>query len=159
MLLIPDICSHHLFVEPYRGYKVASGPEHLAGEVPLPAPELPRDRDRALALHVSHHVGHRVLGRNAQAHVHMIGHQMSLYHLRFLMLRQFLKNLPEVSTQNSEHLLLAPLRNENNVVLTIPSGMAKTLILFHRCSPTSFGEDSENHRDRRIGQTLVSPPA
>jgi len=47
----------------------------------------------------------------------------------------------------------------NNVVLTIPSGMAQTLLLFHRWSPMSFGEDSENHRNRRIGQTLVSPPA
>ena len=75
------------------------------------------------------------------------------------MLRQFLENLPQVPPQNPEHLLLAPLWDENNVVLTIPSGMAQTLLLFHRWSPMSFGEDSENHRDRRIGQTLVSPPA
>ena len=26
-------------------------------------------------------------------------------------------------------------------------------------SPLSFGQDSENHSDRRIGQTLMSPPA
>src|SRR3954453_12587087 len=91
--------------------------------------------------------------------MHMIGHQMALHYLRLLMLRQFLENLPKVRSQRPEHLLCASLRDKDNVVLTVPSCMAQTLILFHRGSPASFGEDSENHCDRRIGQTSVSPPA
>ncbi len=53
MLLIADVCPYHFFVQPHCGHEIASGPEHLTGEVPLPAAELPGDRDRALALHVS----------------------------------------------------------------------------------------------------------
>src|SRR2546426_993937 len=57
-----------------------------------------------------------------------------------------------------EDPLLAPLRNKYHVILAVPSRVAQALVLFHRESPFSW-QRSEIHADRRLGQTLVSPPA
>lgn len=56
-------------VETDRRDEVASRPEVLAGEVLLSPAELARDLDRALTLQVPDHIRHRVLRRNADAHV------------------------------------------------------------------------------------------
>lgn len=50
LFLVSDVSTHHLLVQSYRENEVTSGPEVLAREVPLSAPELACDLDRALPL-------------------------------------------------------------------------------------------------------------
>ena len=87
MLLISDIGSNYLFVQAHRGYEVAPGPEYLPCEIPLPATELPSDRDRTFALHIPHYVRNRILGRNAYAHLYVFGPQMPFNYLGLFVLR------------------------------------------------------------------------
>lgn len=158
LFLISDVRAHYLLVQSYRGDKVTSGPEVLAREIPLSAPKLARNLDRAFALDVPDHVRHRVFRRDAQAHVNVIAHQMPLHDLRRLVLDQLVEQLPKVPTQHTEDPLLPSLRNENHVVLAVPSRVTQALILIHRELTFSW-QRLEIHSDRRIGQTLVSPPA
>ena len=77
--LVADVRSNDVLVQPYRGNEVPPGPEVLAGEIFLAASELARNLDRALPRQLSNHVRDRVFGRNAQAHVHMVAHHVSLH--------------------------------------------------------------------------------
>ena len=77
----------------------------------------------------------------------------------FLVLRQFSKYHTKVLAQYSEYFLLSHLRDKHHMIFTIPSRMREALVLFHLWISSFFGQDSEIHSDRRIGQTLVSPPA
>ena len=52
-------------------------------EIPLPTAELPHNLDRALALEIAHDIGHRVLRRNADAHMNVIPHHVPFHDLRF----------------------------------------------------------------------------
>ena len=91
-------------------------------------------------------------------HMNVIAHHVPFYDFRFLVPRQLVKYLPKLPTQHSEDAFLPSLRYEYNVIFAVPSRMAQALVLFHRESPFSW-QRSEIHADRRIGQTLVSPPA
>ena len=75
-------------------------------------------------LMVSHNIGHSILGWNADAHVDMVCVKMPFHNLRFPFFSQFREYSAEVSAQCALDLLLASLRDENNVVLAIPFGVA-----------------------------------
>ena len=55
------------------------------------------------------------------AHVHMIKMQMPLLYLTLLLPGQFVEYFPKMLAQYSIDLLLAPLWDENNMILAIPS--------------------------------------
>src|SRR5258707_3131086 len=75
-LLVADVLSDHRLVSTHRGYKISPGPEALPDEVALPLPVHPRQMNRALPLDVTDDLRDRVLGRDRNHHVHVIGHQM-----------------------------------------------------------------------------------
>ena len=116
-LLMPDIRPDHRFVQPYRGNKIPSGPEYLSGEILRSSTIFPGNRDRALALDVSDYVRNRIFRRNANAHVHVIRHDVPFHNLRFLVLRQLMEYLPELLAKHPEYPLLPLFRDEHDVVL------------------------------------------
>ena len=76
-------------------------------------------------------VAHRMLGWDAVAHVNVIGHQMPLQYLAFLLLRQLMQQDSQVLAHRSKYRLLSPFRNKHHVIFAIPMRMRQTLILFH----------------------------
>src|SRR3984893_8484659 len=62
-----------------------------------------RNRNRALPFQEPDHRGHRVLGRNGDAHVHVVRHQMPFDDLALLLPGQGVENLPhaEASARKS----------------------------------------------------------
>ena len=91
----------------------------LPYEISLTFPVYPGHMDRALALDVPHYLRHRVFRRYRDHHVHMIRHQMPFLDPAFLLLRQLLEHLPEVSPQLAVQRFPATLGNENYVVLAL----------------------------------------
>ncbi len=66
--------------------------------------------------------------------------------------------LAQMLAQHSKYPLPTLFRNEYHRVLTIPSCVGKTLILFHLESPP-LGRDRRFSMTVVLGQTTVSPPA
>jgi hypothetical protein len=56
---------------------------------------------------------------------------MALDNFRLPMPSQFMEDLAEMLAKRPKDALLAPLRDEHNMVLTVPSRMTQTLVLFH----------------------------
>src|SRR5580692_1826105 len=134
-LLFADVLSDHLFVSPHRRDEVASRPEVLPHEVPLPLHERPRDVDGALPLDEPDDLRDRILRWNRQQHVHVIRHQVSFLDGAFLLLRKRSKNSAEVASEFEIQRLSAVLRDEHDVVLAFPFRVIEALILFHSGSP------------------------
>src|SRR5690606_36702000 len=98
LLLVPDVRANHRLVQSYCRYEVAPRPEHLPSEVPRSTSESTRNGDGALPLQIAHYARDRVLRRNADAHVHVIWHQVSLHNLTTPLLRQLTKHLTKVAS-------------------------------------------------------------
>lgn len=137
----------HLLIQTHGRYKVSACPEILPREVPGLAHEPPCDRDRALALDESDYVRYRILGRNTQAYMHMVGHQISLHNLALLLLGQIMKNLSKALPYRPENRLLATLRNEDYVILAVPPCVGEALVRSHRLL-LALGRAAENQSHR-----------
>lgn len=79
-----DVRPAPLLVHPPSGDAITTRPAVLTREVPWPASELPGNLDRTLALELTHHVRHGILGRDTQAPVHMVHPQVPFPELRLL---------------------------------------------------------------------------
>ena len=121
-----------------RRNKIPSSPKNLASEILYSAAEAPRYCNCALPLDVSHHVRYRIFRQNADAHVHVIRHNVPFYNFRFLLRRKFIEYLAQMLSQHSKYPLPTLLRNEYHRALTIPSWILN---------------------DRRIGQPPAKPGA
>ena len=106
---------------------------------------------------MTNHIPHRMLGRNADAHVGIIWHQMALHDPTLTQPRQLMQHIPQMLADRSEDRLLAPLRYENNVVLTVPICKSKALVVSHRVS-LSLGRDRRLLMTASHVQTSTSPP-
>src|SRR5574338_138078 len=79
LLLVLDVLADHGFIAADRRYEVPAGPEVLPHEVALALPIHPRQMDRALALDEADHLRNRVLRRDRDHHVHVVGHQVAAH--------------------------------------------------------------------------------
>ena len=121
LLSLPaDVLADHALVSAHRGHEVPPCPEMLPDKVPLPPSERPCDMNRALPLDVPDHLGHRVLRWDRDHHVDMIGQQMPLLDPALSLLRQATEHFPQVPPYLPEYALLSVLRNENDMILTLP---------------------------------------
>ena len=123
-LLVADIGPYRLLVAPHRIDEVPSGPEVLSDEVALPFSVDTGEMDRALALDESNHLRHCILRRDQHQHVHVIGHQVPLQDPRLLLKRQLVEHLAEVPSQLQIQRLSSTLRDEDDVIFAVPSGVA-----------------------------------
>ena len=79
---------------------------------------------RTLSLQITDHLRDRIFRRNRDHHMHVIGHQMPFLDLTFLLSRQPPEHLDKLLADDPEKVLPAIFRNEYNVILTLPPGMA-----------------------------------
>lgn len=96
----------------------------LASEVTLSAGEVPSNIDRALPLDVPYDLSYCILGRNRYQHMDMICQEVTLLYPALLPQGQLAKNTPKMSPQLFVEHLLSILRNKNDVILALPSGVA-----------------------------------
>jgi hypothetical protein len=136
---VPYARPHRRLIKPNRRHEVPTCPEVFSGEVTLLTAKLPCNRDGTLSLDAANDVCHRILRWNAQAHMHVVDHQVAFYHLALFLIREPPKNRPKVLAQWSIDDLLAPLGDKHYVVFAIPPCMAQTLV-FSRdsCSYVSW---------------------
>ena len=93
----------------------------LAHVIPLTALINPGNVDRTLALDEADHLRHRIFWRYRNHHVHMIRHQVPFLDHTFLLPRQPAKNIAQFLPDLPEDRLLPVLRDEYDVILTLPS--------------------------------------
>src|SRR5690242_18025712 len=77
--------------------------------------------NRALALDKSHHLRHRILGRNRDHHMHMIGHQVPFLDPALLPGSQVAEHLSQVLAQLPIQRLASVLRDKDHVVFCTPT--------------------------------------
>jgi hypothetical protein len=73
----------------------------LTHEITLPLPAHPHKVDHTLALDEPYHLGHRILRRDRDHHVNVVGHEMPFLNPGFLLNGQLAEHFPEVLPQLS----------------------------------------------------------
>lgn len=131
LLLVPDVLTDDRFVSPYGRDEVAARPEMLTHEVALPLAERPRDVDCALALDVPDDLRDRILRRDRDHHVHVVGHEVPFLDAALLLLRKRPEDRTEVPAQLSVEHLAPAFWDEDHVVFALPPGMVETLVVIH----------------------------
>jgi len=130
-----DVVPNALFVSTDGRDEEATSPKALAAEVPLPLPIRPRDMNRALPLDEADDLRHRVLGRNRNQHVRVVGRHVSRLNFTLLLKRQPAEHVPQFSPDLTVDHLSAILRNEHHVVLALPLGVVQRLGFLHEILP------------------------
>ena len=93
----------------------------LTPEVTSAACERPGDVNGALALQEPDHLRYRVFRRYRDQHVHVVGEQVAFLDAALLLLGELSEHRPKVAPQLGVQRLAAVLRNEDDVVLALPS--------------------------------------
>ena len=83
--LLPYICLNNLFIQSHRRHKISSGPKVFSCKVFGFPRKLPCYGDGTLAFNKTDYIRNRIFWRNADAHVNMIGHKMSLLYFTALL--------------------------------------------------------------------------
>jgi hypothetical protein len=79
--------------------------------------------NRALALDVPHHLTDGVLRRNRNQDMNMIGKQMPFFNPALLLFCKTPEHLAQIPPQFCVQILPAVFRDENNVILALPTGV------------------------------------
>ena len=124
LFLIADVLANRRLVSAHRGNEVPPRPEVLADEVPLPLAVHPRQVDRTLPLDETDHLLHRILRRNRNQHVDVIGHQMPLLNPALLLRGQFSEHLAQMAPQLLVQRPAAALGDKHYVIFALPLGVA-----------------------------------
>ena len=124
VFLLLDVLADRFFVPAYSGYKISSGPEALAGEVFLSPKKRPCNVDGALAFDVTHHLSNRVLGRNRDEHVNMVGHEVAFQYLALPLPSQLPEDLTQIFAKLLEEDFPPAFWNPYHMVLAVPYGVA-----------------------------------
>jgi len=80
--------------------------------------------DRALTLDVPHDLSYGILRRDRYQHMNVIYQEVTLLYPALFPQSQLTKNAPKMAPQLLVEHLLSILRNKNNVILALPSGVA-----------------------------------
>src|SRR5262245_42541024 len=127
-ILVTDIRFDLFQLKANRGDRIATRPKVLAREIAIMAPKLAGDGNRTFALEKPNDRCYGMLGRDLDAHMHMIWHHMSLNDAAFLLAGQLMKDWPELTTNLPKQLLPATFGHKHNMVLAIPARMRQALI-------------------------------
>ena len=119
-LLLFDVFADSVLVPSYRGYKVSSGPEIVAGEVFLFAEEAPCNVDGTFALDETNHLRHAIFGRDADQHVHMVYHKVAFHYLTLPLHGELSENLAQMFSELFMESLPSVLGNPYYMVLAVP---------------------------------------
>ena len=122
-----DVGSDPLLIDANRRDKVAPGPTRMPGKVALFVGNILGYPYRALAFQKTQNTRNTVFGRNGNEHMDVIGHQSALFDHAFLLLRQPMKHVLQVSSDHPLEDFLAILGCKNNMVLAFPCAMVQVL--------------------------------
>jgi hypothetical protein len=108
--------AYFLQLEANGGCSVSAGPEVFTGKVPVLAAQA-GNRDGALPLQKTNHRRHWVLGRNGDAHAHVVRHQVAFDDLTFLLPCQRVKDRTQLPTRLAEemHSAFVSLRTQRDI--------------------------------------------
>ena len=122
-LLLADVLADLLQLEANSGNGIAPSPEMLAREIPLLAAQ-PGNCDRTLPFEKPDNGSDRVFGRNGNAHMHMVRHEMPFENLAFLLPRQCMEDRSQLLTGLPEDGFPSALGHKHYVVLAVPFDLA-----------------------------------
>src|SRR5215470_2012583 len=108
------------FLKPHRGHCIPARPEAFPIEVSLSSTKLARHGDGALALDIPNHLGHRILRRNADAHVDMVLPPRPFYDGAPALPGQLTQHRPKKTPDLAIQRFLPALRNKDYVIFTSP---------------------------------------
>jgi|SRR5579875_1464823 len=163
LFLVANVFSNRFFISTHRGHEEPSCPKGLGHKIPLALSVHPRQMDRALPLDIPNHLRHRVLGRNRDHHVHVVGQQMPFFDPALLLPAQPPGDFPHVSPQSSVHYL-APTLRTTHIIRTFSGLPPFTIVgtLFFGTSLRIVKRMQDRHGEHRIcerpDQTLCSVP-
>jgi hypothetical protein len=120
--LLADVLANLLQFESDRGNSIAPRPEMLPGEVPIFATQS-GNRDGTLPFQEPDYRRHRVFGRNGDAHVHMVRHEVPFENLAFLLSGQRMEDLSQLLPGLPKDDFPSALGHEYYVILAVPFGM------------------------------------
>jgi len=164
--LIANIFPNLSLIQANCTHAVASRPKVEPCQILCPSKISSVDKNRRLPLQLSDCVGNTELGRDAQAHVHMIGECMTLDQFKPELLTQLSKYSADLFPQSSKNRLLSILGDEHDMVPAVPTDVSLAFPFSHRLSSSmprrawvgepvfsSFGNPGLNlfgsHRQRR----------
>ncbi len=131
LLLLPDVLAHSRFIQAHRTHAIPGGPKMQARH-PSFLQQLAVDANCTLAFQKPNRVSHAVLGRDAQAHVDMVGQTMPFQQLDSSLATKLSKNRPNLPLQTSVKHATPKLWYDHHVVLTFPPHVGKALPVVHR---------------------------
>src|SRR4030095_11367285 len=131
LLLVADIFPDLALIAAYSRHEIAPGPETFPQEIAAPPPIRASNVNSALTLKIAHDACHRILGRNTQQHMDMIGLQVPFFDATVLLPGQFPEDRAQFFAQRIEQHLAAVLRDKDHVVFAFPEGMLYAFILVH----------------------------
>ena len=76
-----------------------------------------------LPFQIPHDLRHAILGRNLDAHMNMVHTRICFHYLYSFVFTQFSQNSADRSAIPSVYQLASEFRNENDVILAVPTGM------------------------------------
>ena len=106
----------------------------LIHKIELALPVQAGQVNRALPLDEPDHLRHRVLRRDRQQNVNVIGHQLPFFDLAFLLRRQLAEHLAKVLSHLRVQRSPSAFRDGNDVEFAVPWRAAQTFELVHRGS-------------------------
>jgi hypothetical protein len=127
LLLVANIGAHLLQRKPDCRDGIAASPEVLTGEVALPTAQLAGDGDRTFPFEETDDRRHRIRGRNLDTYMHVIWHHGAFQDTAFLLAGQRVKDRSQGFTNMAKQGFPVSLRDEDNVVLAIPTRMRQAL--------------------------------
>ena len=115
-------------------YAVATRPKVITRQI-LGLPEEPSvDKNRRFPFELSYRVGDAKLGRDAQAHMHMVRQGMPFDQLQPKLLAQLTEDSANLLAQPSKDRLLSIFGDEHDVVPAIPTNVRLAFPFSHRLS-------------------------
>src|SRR5262245_5706088 len=123
-----DSGAHLLFLQPHRGDGIPARPEACPIAVAWSSTTRARHSDGALALDRATHLGHRILRRHPEKPGDMVLHPRSFYDGAPALPSPLTPHRPQKPPALAIQRLLPALRDQDDVILTIPLCVAETLL-------------------------------
>ena len=148
-LLLPDVLRYRRLVQADGRHVVALGPEVPVAELVLEVGVLVEHHERALALEVAHEAGHADLGRYADQHVDVVGHQVPLDYLHPLVPAQVAEYLAQRIPVLAVYQFAPILRCEHDVVLAHPLRVRQAIGLLSHSHHHLYDSDFDGLNNRQ----------
>ena len=120
LLLRLDRGANLLFLKTNRGYRIPARPEAFPMKISLSSTTLARHGDGTLALAIPNHLGHRILRRQADAHVDMVLHHRPFHDGAPALPSQLTPHRPKKTPDFAIQRFLPAFRDKDYVIFTIP---------------------------------------